>query len=293
MNRVNNLEIIDTQAHIGSGQIEQTLSAMDALGIRGLVIDEYWLENYFDFDPHETLEGGVIRPICPTAEEASAKYPDRFAWVLRINRLDPEYQKQINKVRDSKGGKAIRLIPGMDPREIRAFAAGEYDALLGAVSDSGLPLFLHLPDQPELIAERARKFPELRIIVDHCGLFSNAMRAMNPKTKLLSDEEQLVLYDRILRLAELPNVGLKWAHYATMFHSPAWPGTGLQPILRKTIDAFGVERIMWASDFSVNQSGDTWGALLYSVLGNTDLSEEERAAILGGTAQKYLNWKQN
>lgn len=56
MSKVNDLDIIDTQAHIGPGQIERTLSAMDALGIRGLVIEEYWLENYFNFDPHETLE---------------------------------------------------------------------------------------------------------------------------------------------------------------------------------------------------------------------------------------------
>ena len=293
MNTVDGLDIVDAQAHIGPGQIEGTLSAMNALGIRGLLIDEYWVENPFRYDPHEVLEGGVIRPICPTAEEASEQYPDRFAWVLRINPLDPGFREQVRKVQDSRGGKAVRLIPGMDPRQVRAFAEGEYDALLGAVSDSGLPLFLHLPDRPELIAQRAKLFPELRIIVDHCGLFSNAMRAMDPTAAFLSDDAQLKLYDRVLRLAELPNVALKWAHYSTMFHTPAWPGIGLRPILRKTIQAFGAERILWASDFSVNQSGDTWGALLYSVLGDPDLREDQRGAILGGTARKYLNWEAN
>lgn len=288
-----NLDIIDTQAHIGPGGIEETLSALNVLGIRGLVVDEYWLQNFFAYEPHEKLENGAIRPICPTAEEAAARYPDRFAWVLRVNRLDPEYKAQVNKVRDSAGGRAIRLIPGMDPREVAAFTAGEYDALLGAICDSGLPLFLHLPDRPELIAQRARRFPALRIVVDHCGLFNNAMRAMNPAAKPLSDDEQLALYDRVLALGELPNVGLKWAHYSTMFHIPAWPGEGLRPILRKTINAFGTERIMWASDFSVNQSGDTWGELLYSVLDDTDLTETERAALLGGTARAWLNWDIN
>lgn len=290
-NTVKQLDIIDTQAHIGPGGIEETLSAMNALGIRRLVIDECWLQNILNYDPHEVLAGGILRPICPTAEAASETYPDRFAWVLRVNRLDPEFRAQVQKVRSSRGGKAIRLIPGMDPRERQAFSDGSYDALLGAISDSGLPLFLHLPDHPELIADCARKFPALRIAVDHCGLFSNAMRGMDPQAACLSEEEQLALYDRVLRLSELPNIWLKWAHYSTMFQRPAWPGTELWPILRKTIRAFGAERIMWASDFSVNQSGDTWGALLYSLLGDADLTEEERGYILGGTARRFLNWE--
>lgn len=285
------LDIIDTQAHIGPGGIEETLSAMNALGIRGLLIDEYWLQNFFAYDPHEDLGNGVIRPICPTAEDAAARYPDRFAWVLRVNRLDPAFREQVDKVKNSAGGKAIRLIPGMDPREVQAFAAGGYDALLGAISESGMPLFLHLPDAPELIAERAGLFPELRIVVDHCGLFNNNMRAMNPLAKPLTRDEQLALYDRVLALGKPPNVYLKWAHFSTMFELPAFPGEGLQPILRKTIDAFGANRIVWASDFSVNQSGDTWGELLYSVLGDSDLSASERSAILGANARRLLSWE--
>lgn len=123
------------------------------------------------------------------------------------------------------------------------------------------------------------------------GLFNNDMRAMNPMAKRLTEEEQLALYDRVLALSDYPNIGLKWAHYSTMFQLPAYPGTRLTPILRKTIDAFGAERLMWASDFSVNQSGDTWGELLYGIRGNTELTEKERAALLGGTARRWLDWK--
>lgn len=286
------MDIVDAQVHIGPGSIGETLAAMDALGIRGIVVDEYWLDNVFSYDPHEVLEGGVIRPVCPTAELASLRYPERFSWVLRINRMDPEYKAQVRKVRESSGGRAVRLIPGMDPREVQAFAAGEYDSLLGEVCENGLPLFLHLPDQPEMIDACAKRFPNLRIIVDHCGLFSNDMRAMNPAAAHLTDEEQFALYDRVLALSDCPNVGLKWAHYSTMFRLPAYPGVELQPILRRTISAFGMERLMWASDFSVNQSGDTWGELLYGIRGNADLTDRECAALLGETARSWLDWKE-
>ena len=36
------MEIVDAQVHIGPGRIEETLAAMDALGIRAILIDEYW-----------------------------------------------------------------------------------------------------------------------------------------------------------------------------------------------------------------------------------------------------------
>lgn len=282
------LDIVDTQIHIGPGRIEETLSSMDALGIQSVIVDEYWLHDVFRYDPHHALENGEIRPVCPTAELAAQLYPERFSWVLRVGRRDPEYASVIRMVKDAPGGCGIRMIPGMASTDMKAFARGEFDHILSAVSECGLPLFIHLPDHPELVAACAKKFPELRIIVDHCGLFHNNMRAMLEEKKFLSDAEQLALYDKVLGLSEYPNIALKWAHYSTMFNIPAFPGEGLRPILRKTISAFGRERLMWASDFSVNQSGENWGELLYGMKCNTDLSDQELEALLGGTARIWL-----
>lgn len=284
------MDIVDTQIHIGPGKIEETLAAMDALGIQSAVIDEYWLRDMFRYDPHHPLENGAIRPVCPTAELAAQLYPDRFSWVLRVDRNDPGYAMVIHMIKDAPAGRGVRIIPGMSAAEIKAFAAGGYDHILKKTDECGLPLFLHLPDHPELVSQCAEKFPGLRIVVDHCGLFHNSMRAMWENGKMLTDEEQLALYDRVLTLSKYPNVALKWAHYSTMFNAPAFPGETLWPILRKTISAFGVDRLMWASDFSVNQRGETWGELLYSVKCNSNLTDTECAALLGKTAREWMNW---
>ena len=37
------MDIVDAQVHIGPGRIEESLAAMDALGIRAILIDEYWM----------------------------------------------------------------------------------------------------------------------------------------------------------------------------------------------------------------------------------------------------------
>ncbi|GAB6087140.1 amidohydrolase family protein [Alkaliphilus crotonatoxidans] len=283
-------DIVDTQVHIGPGKIEETLTAMDALGIRSILIDEYWLEDFFSYHPHHNLNNGEIRPVCPTAELAAQMYPDRFSWVLRVNRNDPEYGAIIRMVKDSPYGRAIRIIPGMNPVEIKAFVEGGYNHILEAVSESGLPLCLYLPDQPDLIARTAQKFPELKIIVDHCGLYNNQMRTTLSGGKPFSQEEQLEMFDRVLALSEFCNIALKWAHYSTMFGIPSFPGRDLQPVLRKAISAFGADRILWASDFSVNQMGENWGEILYGVKGNAELSQQELAALLGENARRWFNW---
>ncbi|ANF94928.1 amidohydrolase family protein [Paenibacillus bovis] len=282
--------IIDTQIHMGPGRIEETLAAMDAMGIQSVLIDEFWLPGT-DYKPHHKLANGSIRPVNPTAELAAQLYPERFGWVLRVERNDPEYASIIRMVDDAPAGKGIRIIPGMTLQETEAFAQGKYDPILAATEKAGLPLFLYLPDHPELIAKAAQKFPNLRIIVDHIGLYSNAMRTMfGGAVPARSSEEQLALFDQVLALSKFPNIALKWSHASEMFETPVYPGQALQPMLRKAISSFGADRMMWASDYSVNQRGENWSEILYGTKGNTNLSDQEREAIMGGTARKWLDW---
>lgn len=285
---IKTLDIVDTQVHVGPGGIEETLASMDALGIRSILVDEYWITEP-NFQPHETLPGGTIRPICPTAELAALKYPNRFSWVRRVERTDPEYAKIIQMTKDASSGRAIRLIPGMTLEETQAFSDGKYDEVLAEIEESGLPVFLFLPDHPELIAKTAKKFPKLKIIVDHCGLYSNGMRSMfGGAVPTRSKEEQLALFDEVLSLSKYPNLALKWSHSSEMFDIPVYPGTDLLPILKKAIDSFGADRIMWASDFSVNQRGENWSEILYGMKG-IGLFDKELQAIIGGNARKWLN----
>ena len=63
-----NLDIVDAQIHFGPGKIEEILASMDALGIRSVVVDEYWLKNFFSYDPHHVLENGEIKMSGNSAE---------------------------------------------------------------------------------------------------------------------------------------------------------------------------------------------------------------------------------
>lgn len=283
------MDIVDAQVHVGPGKIDEALSAMDALGIRSILIDEYWFGRK-PGDPNYPV-GKVLRPIQPTAELAAMLYPDRFSYLVRIDRNDPDITSVIRMVHDAPYARALRITPGMVSAEAKAFANGEYDACFTAANDAGLPLFVFAPAQSQDLMQYAKKFPSLRIIVDHCGLLSNSMRqAVGGGIAPMSAEAQLAAFDEVLALADLPNVALKWAHAPAMFGVRGYPGEGLWPILRKALNSFGAERIMWASDASANQSGESWAELLFGVIGNPDLTQIEREFLLGGTVRAWLDW---
>lgn len=281
--------IVDAQIHMGPGGIPEVLAAMDALGIGAALVDEYWLAGFAN-KPHHVLPGGGYRPVCPTAELAAQLHPDRFAWLLRVHRLDPEHKAVIRQVRDAPAGKALRLDPGMSVDEMKLFASGGYDPILAAAADAGLPVFVFAPDAPDNFARIARAFPSLKIVIDHCGIFSNSMRASFGDGSVRDLDGQVALFDQVLALGDYSNVALKWGHASGMFDLPVWPGEGLWPILRRAVDRLGAERVMWASDYSVNQRGESWAELLFGVRGNDLLTEAEKAQVLGGAVRAWLDW---
>ena len=96
------------------------------------------------------------------------------------------------------------------------------------------------------------------------------------------------LFDKVLELTQYNNVILKWSHASENFEVSVYPGDMLTPMLKDAIEAFGADRIMWTSDYSVNMRGERWGDILNGIRKNIDLTDQEIKMILGGIALKYL-----
>jgi predicted TIM-barrel fold metal-dependent hydrolase len=64
---------------------------------------------------------------------------------------------------------------------------------------------------------------------------------------------------------------------------PTWPH------LRRAIDAFGAERVIWASDHTVIQD-HTWADLLYCIRDHPEIEPTEKEWILGRSLRKILDW---
>lgn len=287
------IDIVDTQLHMARGTIDATLEAMDALGIRSVLIDEFWgtwdSPEPTHIQPGYRLDNGAWRAAWPTAEEASLRYPDRFSYLVRIDRRDPELESVMRVIGSSRHARAFRLQPVWTREEAADFARGAYDPLLAIAEDVGLPICWFVPGYAEVVRGYAQRYPKVTFVVDHCGMGFPNIPPDRPEA-----EERRVLdpayFDEVLRLAECSNIILKWSHAQDRFGASSYPYESLRGPLRKAITAFGADRLMWAADKTV-MFGHSWADLLYAVRDDPELSIEEKRAILGGTARRVLDWQ--
>jgi predicted TIM-barrel fold metal-dependent hydrolase len=271
------MDIVDAQVHANVLPAETVLAIMDAIGIRAVVIDEYLSPGQgSDLLPAYTLPNGVSRPIGPSAEAAALRYPDRFAFLMRINPFDPALEGWIELLKASPNLRALRAI-AFGAAEGAAFERGGFDRLFAAADASALPIFVTIPGRVGHLAAYARKFPNLQFVIDHCGVVFDGPPG----------EASL---DGAITMAQYPNVAFKWAHAPAFLSVKPYPFRDLEPKLARVLDAYGRERVMWASDYTVSRRRQSWAEALFCLRDSLALSETDKEWILGRTARTLLNW---
>jgi hypothetical protein len=87
------MDIVDAQVHANMLGTEVTLAIMDALGVQGVLFDEYQrTDGDGAAQPGYRLADGTFRPIGPNAESAALRHPERCAFLMQIRRPVPSDQ---------------------------------------------------------------------------------------------------------------------------------------------------------------------------------------------------------
>jgi predicted TIM-barrel fold metal-dependent hydrolase len=162
-----------------------------------------------------------------------------------------------------------------------------------------VPVFLFITGWLPHTARIAERFPGLTLIVDHLGLRQPPLDT--------PDDPPFASLPQLLDLSRFGNVHVKLCGLPAL-SSERFPYKDAWPALRAITDAFGADRLMWASDTTrfagrigigrfQNPAtlGDYPGKHSYAesllfVREAEVLSEAEKAAILGGTAARVLDW---
>jgi predicted TIM-barrel fold metal-dependent hydrolase len=142
-----------------------------------------------------------------------------------------------------------------------------------AAADLGLAIQMHfIPYHAPQIGELAAAFPRMAVILDHLARAGEGTPAE---------------YDEVLRLAKLPRVVMKFSGVNYSSRQPH-PHADAKPLVRKTFDAFGADRMIWGG-LGMNAAAFDKAVELFDRQFDF-LAEADRAKIRGANAMKLFGW---
>jgi L-fuconolactonase len=166
--------------------------------------------------------------------------------------------------------------------------------VLERLADDGRVLWLyprseHLPT----VAAVAERIPELRIVLNHTG-FTQAGIGRDEYGRPRIDGPMPQPHEaQVLALSRHPNVSVVLSG-AYGFSRLEYPYPDVAEVVRRTADAFGIERLMWGSDFPWIVDHPGYRACLQLIDHHLPgLSPAERAAVLGDNIRRLLQWGQH
>lgn len=226
--------IVDAQVHLWTGGLpsarhrqvaqfsaEELLEEMDAAGVDAAIVHP------FRADPESNA----------FAIDAARRYPARLAVLGQFAPDQPESRSLVSGWRNQPGMLGLRF-PLIAPGQQTWHQDGTLEWLWPAAERAGLPIALlagrFLPE----LGSIARRHPNLKLIVDHCGVLHPRM-----------DAAAFVHLDELLALARLPNVAVK-ASAAQNYSTEPYPFRNLHDNLHRIFDAYGPERFFWGTDLT-------------------------------------------
>ena len=131
------------------------------------------------------------------------------------------------------------------------------------------------PNQMQEAARLAASYEDARVALNHTGF------------PIDRAEESMQLWrDGMRALAAQPNVFVKISGLGMLDHQ--WTTDTIRPIVLETIEIFGVDRCMFASNFPVDRLYSDYGTIFRAFSEITaDFTADERARLFAGTAQDF------
>jgi predicted TIM-barrel fold metal-dependent hydrolase len=205
------------------------------------------------------------------------RHPDRFRGVCVVDACDPGAPAALRHWRE-RGVTGIRLRPyreGEGPTPGPRLGADETLPLWEAIAETGT-IVCPLWAGPDLVRlhDLTRRFPSLRVVVDHLN---------NPDPTRGLDQPA---FRALLDVARLPRVYVKLSGFHHWCRE-RYPYRDGMPFVEAAVRAFGADRCMWGSDFPHVLAGCGYVrnrhflARAATFLGPADLE-----AIMGGTADR-------
>ncbi len=243
---------------------DETVAAMDKLGIDGAIFISAF--SLYQYDPSYAVE-------------VQRKHPGRFAIVRPVNPDDPAVADHIAAWKKQPGAVGIRIIttkePGRNPGD------KGLDLVLREAVRHDFPVNILCWGNLERGAELIDRHPDTRFILDHLGI-------LQPRTPPAPPQPWAEL-PKVLDLAKRKNVVIKISGACTLSKEP-YPYNDIWDPVRRLIDAWGIERCLWGTDWTRAFAVVNYEQAVKPFLETKRLSDSERAMLMGGACAKAYRW---
>ncbi|MFT4230242.1 MAG: amidohydrolase family protein [Microbacterium sp.] len=241
--------------------IEGVVATMDRLGVGGSILVSAW--GAYGDDPSYAVQGHL-------------RHPDRFRLVAPFDVRSADLEEKLERWVATPGAVGLRLV-GLGDQDISLAGAGAHRVAQTAAR-TGLVLCLLSPGRPHVVDGLVRAYPEARFVLDHLGLGMG------------DEQDPLADLPDVLALARYGNLALKVANIARLSRSGP-PFADVWDPMSRLIDAFGPDRCMWGTDWTVTQQLASVDELVDVLRRDLPLTPRERDAVMGGTAARVFRWR--
>lgn len=209
--------------------------------------------------------------------EAAVAHPERFAVTGDLDVRGTKDEALVAGWLSQPGMRGMRLIFNR-PVTQGWLTDGSVEWVWAAAEKADVPVMLLIPGGVPLLDGIAARYPGLRLCVDHLGI-----------PRGMKDAAAFEHLPDLLALARYPNVSVKAGGLPAYQTTDAFPYPSVHPHLRRVYDAFGPERIFWATDLS--RMTVPYAACVTMVTeGMNWLPEADKRLIMGEAVCRWLDW---
>lgn len=194
---------------------------------------------------------------------------------------DPGVERTLAAHVESANVRGIRHIANWHPHANKTYNAADplqsdaWKAGYALLARYGLSFDLQIyPSQMQDAARLAARHPDIPVILNHAGM------------PVEREGDGVALWrDGMAALGALPNVCTKISGLGIVDHD--WTVASVRPFVLGAIDAFGVDRCMFASDFPTDKLFGSFDRhyRAYDEI-TAKFSDDERAALFAGNAER-------
>jgi L-fuconolactonase len=244
---------------------DQMVAAMDAAGVDGAILVSPF--TMYGYDASYALE-------------VYKRHPDRFALIKPVDPADAAVAEVIAEWKRTPGTVGIRMLLVRGGLSEDPGDAG-LNGVLAAAARLSFPVNLHIAGRLDQGIELIRRNPDTQIIIDHLGL-------VQPHEPPVPAEPWADL-PKVLTLANQANVAIKITGVCTLSREPFPYGDIWDPVCR-VIDAFGIDRCMWGTDWTRAVKFLTYAQGVDAFRTTDRLSQSDKAKLMGSTLTRIYGW---